>query len=179
MTAEFQEAHLDKHDPVRRLGLTDDSVLFRCMRATRIVDSRVCGNSEPVAKIRNHLALQANPLHEYAESELKSQSPELRREDLERGLRNMPSHLPVDMTASELPTPSLNVTYPGSAAMEYSKPGYVLCAMRLGDLRQVGGGLVFSDIGAARQDNPEATALIVTIPSGKDVVVTVYGEPAS
>lgn len=144
-------AFLKNHDPVRQLKLTDASVFFRVTERMRIQDGALTGHPSAGATIRNHLALAPNPY--------------------------MPGRfVPAQMMAVNLPDPVLNVMFGPDAyqaAMNYaSSDDRVAVKMTLGDIRRAGGGDVFLDVRAPSGQDDSARALIVTLPAGAAVPVT-------
>jgi hypothetical protein len=151
-TKAARAAFLKKHDPVHQLGLTNASVFFRATERDRIQDGALEGHPAAGATIRNHLALAPNPY--------------------------MPGQfMPATMLALNLPDPALNVMFGPDAyqaAMNYaSTNGRVAVKMTLGDIRRAGGGDVFLDVRAPSGQDNSARALIVTLPAGATVPVTI------
>lgn len=171
----LREAYIARHDPVRHFGLTDDTVFWRVTKEKRLGrTNQIRGNTESVARISNHLAVKPNPLIACAD-ELLSDTNRTDREVIEAWKSTLPAYEPIEMSATELPEPSLNVMYgeqAAEAAAKYAEDGAVLIKFTLGDLRAAGGGQVFLDVGAAA-NSQKATAFIVTLPAGKQVPVTV------
>lgn len=147
-------AFLQTHDPVNQLRLDDASVFYRVTERERIVDGALTGHPHAGARIRNHLALAENPY--------------------------MPgSFKPAEMDALNLPDPALNVMFGTEAyegVMNYAtSEDRVAVMMTLGDLRAAGGGEVFLDVSARYGQDNESRALIVTLPQGASVPVTMLG----
>lgn len=145
-------AFRNDHDPVRQLNLTDASVFYRVTEREWIQDGALQGHPAAGATIRNHLALAPNPY--------------------------MPGQfVPAQMRAFDLPDPVLNVMFGPDAyqaAMNYASTNdRVAVKMTLGDIRRAGGGDVFLDVRAPSGQDDSARALIVTLPAGAAVPVTV------
>ncbi|AVS84932.1 hypothetical protein C8239_09365 [Paracidovorax avenae] len=147
-------AFLAKHDPCNQLKLNNDSVFFRVTERQWVQDGTLSGHPQAGARIRNHFAIAANPY--------------------------MPgSFKPAEMDAMHLPDPVLNVMF-GSEAYAglrsyATSDSHVLTMMTLGALRAAGGGEVFLDISARYGQDNDSRALIVTLPEGAKVPVTILG----
>jgi hypothetical protein len=174
---DVQKALLDRLDPVRRLGLTDDTVFYRTLdkswlkngpkRGTFVIE----GNPNSIASVNNYLQLQRNRFLESKEH-MAMLPPEVRQSyQNDPSMRYMPARTP----ATELPHPTLNVMY-GARATEgtegYTNKNHVLVKMTLGDLRKAGGGQVFNDDSAAARAD-DCHPFIVTLPAGKSVPVQI------
>ncbi|WP_368355395.1 MULTISPECIES: AvrPphF family type III effector [Comamonadaceae] len=147
-------AFLKKHHPCSQLKLNDDSLLFRVTDRQWVQDGTLSGHPQSGARIRNHFAIAGNPY--------------------------MPgSFKPVEMDAMHLPDPVLNVMFGPDAyagAMNYAtSDSHVPVMMTLGALRAAGGGEVFLDISARYGQDNDSRALIVTLPEGAKVPVTILG----
>jgi hypothetical protein len=142
---EDRERFLNRFDPIRRLGLTEDTRLYRSTERRYIENGTLRGHQGSVARINNYDQAKPNSMrHSYMQAY---------------------SHTPVSMRARDLNVPTLNVMV-GSGAMEgaeaYSSSSHATVEMRLGDvLRQ--GGRVYEDTSAIA-DSDESRALVVTLP---------------
>ncbi|WP_206956654.1 AvrPphF family type III effector [Trinickia acidisoli] len=173
-----QEALLNRLDPIRKLGLNDDTVLYRATDKSWLKKGgkggqfTLQGNPNSVASITNHLELKRNPFHGNQKL-LSTLPPEIRqRFDTDPSMR----YAPTATDANKLKDPTLNVMYGNRAtdgAEGYANTGkHVLVKMTLGDLRKAGGGQVFFDDSAAARGS-NTVPLIVTLPAGKSVPVEI------
>ncbi len=145
-------AFLAKHDPRNQFKLSDDSVFFRVTERQWVQDGTLSGHPRSGARVRNHFAIAENPY--------------------------MPgSFKPAEMDAMHLPDPVLNVMFGSDACAGLrsyaTSDSHVLTMMTLGALRAAGGGEVFLDIGARYGQDNDARALIVTLPEGAKVPITI------
>ncbi|RLM20710.1 hypothetical protein BIY29_14850 [Brenneria alni] len=151
-----KEAFLNVHDPVRAMNLNENTLLYRSTDKRFISRGHLKGNPNSIARIFNYDRLRPNPYLQLVTH------------------RNAPPYFPVEMRASELKDPSLNVMVglqAREAILQYAKRDNVSVEMRLGDfMRQ--GGKVYSDTSSAISSN-YATALVVTLPKGSSVPVTI------
>lgn len=158
-----------RFNPVHTLDMDDSSVLYR-ITEKKYLDKkgRIGGNPESCARILNHEAIAPSPLASqpaYCFNMTEAERAELLQDPVKH-------HMPVNMPATELPDWSLNVMFGPSAeagAKHYgADDGCAVVKMKLGDFKKAGGGLVYTDISAARS-TPESQALIVTLPAGKRI----------
>lgn len=161
LASPLRESVLNGRDPVRELNLSDDSVFYRTTEGSRVKNGKLTGNPKPMAKIIHHEVVEKNPSYE----SLKHYYP------------NCPPYSAPMMYATSLNQPTLNVMFGAAAelgARTYARndPNKVLVSMTLGDLRKAGGGKVFFDASSVVMD-PDSRALVVTLPKGKEVPVTV------
>ena len=170
LSPEIQDALLDNLDPVRTLGLTDATVLYRSTHKSWLqnIDGKpmLGGNPESVATINNYHVLRPNTIDPIT---LRMMPPEMRDDPAMK-------YAPTKMRANELPVPTLNVMH-GARAHETAAYGegsknHVLVSMTLGDLRKAGGGQVFRDVDSAA-GGASAVPLIVTLPEGALVPVKI------
>lgn len=173
---------------MRALNLTDTSKFYRVMDSEYLEPPRrqggafyVEGNPNSVAAVSNHLAVEVDepPLYREMREFAESQPPGPERNDMFDTLASMPppSYRPVQMFASNLEQPSLNVMWGKEAAqgaLGYlaGGPNRVLVEMTLGDVRKAGGEHVFFDVGAPVV-NEESQPLILTVPHGAKVPVRI------
>lgn len=159
-----REAFLNRNDPVRRLELNDDSVFYRGMPSEFVVNGRISGNPDSMARISNHQAVMPDPFLAKAPLDV-----------LQQLVGKVDLMVPREMRASDLPEHSLNVAFGRAAkdvAQKYGKSGIVV-KMRLGDLRAAGGGMVFDDVSAVLNNPGRVSPLIVTLPQGKTIPVEI------
>ena len=172
-----RDAFLARFDPMRTLNLTGDSRLFRATEASRIVNGRMAGNPNSKALIANHFFFQDNPAIErcmryLSRDDLSSED----HEQIRRSIAEMSPITPVQMNASELHEPSLNVMHGTDAAngvRGYSgdRPGCVTVSMKLKDFQDAG-GVVFRDVSSI-VDGGDLSPLLITLPKGKSVPVEI------
>jgi hypothetical protein len=149
-----RETFLKEHDPMRRYGLTRDSMFYRAMEREWVTDdSRVFGYPDSIAMIHNHLAAMRNPAAAQYELDAYLQ------------------YLPILMPATELPEATRNVFWGRdesdalAATRSYlDRPGMVLVSVRLGDLMDAGYGVPFHDAVAMRNIPDRCVPLVVTWP---------------
>jgi hypothetical protein len=157
-----REAFLNEHDPVRRYGLTRDSVFYRAMEKEWVTDdSRVFGYPDSIAVIHNHLTVMKNPTAD------------------QYGLTGHLRYLPVLMPAKELPQATRNVYWARNerdalgAARSYLRAGMVLISVKLGDLMDAGYGVPFHDAVAMRNIPGECVPMAVTWPDEQAIPVRI------
>ncbi|WP_217496105.1 AvrPphF family type III effector [Brenneria rubrifaciens] len=152
---EEREEFLNAYDPVRSMGLNENTLLYRSTERRFISNNQLKGNPNSIASISNHERVRPNPY---------------------LGLiRGATPHFPVEMRASDLGTPSLNVMVGpqarGTVSLYASGRQNVTVEMSLGDFMREG-GRVYNDSSSA-MSSEYATALIVTLPRGSSVPVRI------
>lgn len=177
---------LSANDPVRKLGLTNESKFYRIMGKGRVEPSKqhadsflIQGNPNSRATISNYLALEEPSIYKMMKDHAMTQPDGPEREEMLQQLTTYDSYQPAEMLASDLPEPSLNVMYGPDAAqgaLNYlsGRNDRVLVEMTLGDIRKAGGSHVLFDISAAL-DKKTSVPLILTLPPDAQVPVKIVG----
>lgn len=153
-----REFFLNYNDPVRSLGLTSETKVYRTVASKYIKNGMLQGHHDASASIYNHERLVPNP---YAA--MRSSA----------GTRP-PLYKPLKMRASELSEPVVNVMTGADAvsgAKAYLGRGKVTVEMTLGDFTAQG-GKVYNDASSVN-DSDLSAALILTLPSGCSVPVKI------
>ncbi|KTB59294.1 AvrPphF family type III effector [Pseudomonas syringae] len=159
LSASQREQFLNTHDPMREIGLNDETPLYRTTDKHYVQGGKLAGNPQSCASIALHEELQPNPFARH----IGALPHEAR------------AYFPKNAHATDLKDPSLNVMV-GSRARDairgYAHGNHVAVKMRLGDFLEKG-GKVYSDVSSAADDGETARALIVTLPKGKKVPVEI------
>ncbi|MFV8578375.1 AvrPphF family type III effector [Ralstonia pseudosolanacearum] len=171
----LSKAFLEAFDPIRSLGLTDQSVFYRALASRYLLadghQMKLAGNPRSGAYVRHHHRLL--PSSGLASRETFESLPATARE---RMLNDpMQQYEWVRMRARDLPEPSLNVMFGVHAeagARSYAKTSdHVVVSMTFGDLRKAGGQVFLDTRASAGSDHTKA--LIVTLPEGRTVPVKI------
>ena len=163
--ASVKTALLETYDPVRALGLTDNSRFYRVTESKRVSQGSIRGNPKSMASVLHHQAVEPNRHY---------RSGVEQTEYLYNIAHPVQPYKPAEIPAKDLAHPTLNVMWGSVAAqgaLQYAQHGHALVEMTLGDLRRAGGGDVFFD--AIRSDDERSIPLIVTLPKGTAVPVKI------
>jgi len=164
MNEPVKQALLNAYHPELALGLDDETRLYRVTEGWRVRSDKIVGNPTSMATILHHQAVEEDPRY----------TPGVETEQyLYDRSHTVQPYKPVTVSAKDLPHPTLNVMHGEMAAkgaLAYLEDGFTLVEMKLGDLREAGGGDVFFD--AILSGDERSIPLIVTLPKGKSVRVT-------